>query len=71
LFGSYHDVNGDRHGVFSPDYEGRFDDYLRLDLRTDYTFRYEGWKLNFYIEILNLLNRPNPASIMYSDDYTK
>jgi hypothetical protein len=70
LLGSYQDVNGDWHGVFSPDYEGRLDDYLRLDLRTDYTFRFEGWKLNLYVEILNLLNRPNPASIMYSDDYT-
>jgi len=70
LLGSYVDANGIEHGIFSSDYSQRLDDYLRLDVRTDYTFRYEGWKLTLYVEILNLLDRPNPASIMYSDDYT-
>jgi outer membrane cobalamin receptor len=71
LLGTSTDPNGDVHGVYSQDYDMRLDDYLRLDIRTDYTFRFEGWKLNLYIEILNFLNRPNPAQILYTDDYTK
>jgi hypothetical protein len=68
--GRYQDPNNQWHGIFSQNYVRRLDDYLRLDVRTDYTFNYVGWKLSLYVEILNILNRPNPAQIMYSDDYT-
>jgi hypothetical protein len=56
--------------VFSDTYDRRLDDYLRLDIRTDYSWRYEGWRLNAYIEILNALNRSNPAGMTYSRDYS-
>src|ERR1035437_841510 len=70
LLSGYMDVNGDWHGLFSDSYEKRLGDYLRLDIRTDYAFRFEGWKLNLYLEILNVLNRSNPDQIIYSNDYT-
>ncbi len=71
LLGSYKDVNDEWHGIFSDNYDKRLDDYLRLDVRTDYAFRFEGWKLNIYVELLNVLNRKNPNQIMYSDDYSE
>jgi hypothetical protein len=70
LLGTYTDVNGIEHGIYSNDYSQRLGDYLRLDVRTDYSFRYEGWKLTVYVEILNVLNRLNPYTIMYSNDFT-
>ena len=70
LTGRREDANFIWHGIYSAGYGERLADYLRVDLRTDYEFRYEGWKLKVYVEILNLLDRPNPLQIMYSDDYT-
>jgi outer membrane receptor protein involved in Fe transport len=67
---AYQDSEGYWHGVFSDDYDRRLEDYLRLDVRTDYTFKFDGWKLNLYVEIINLLNRANPQDIMYNLDYT-
>jgi hypothetical protein len=66
----YQDPNGIWRAVFSDTYDQRLEDYLRLDLRMDYAWRFEGWRLNAYIEILNLLNRPNPAGLSYSQDYS-
>jgi hypothetical protein len=71
LTGRYQDVNGNWHAVYSNDYTHRLDDYLRLDMRTDYAFRFEGWKLNLYIEVLNVLDRSNPAQEMAVDDDTR
>ncbi|HXB97326.1 MAG TPA: TonB-dependent receptor [bacterium] len=53
-------------GVFAHDYSQRLDDYLRLDLRTDYTWRFPQWHLTAYLEILNALNRPNPEGLSYN-----
>ncbi len=55
---------------FSDTYNMRLDDYLRFDLRTDYSFRFEGWKLNLYFEIINALNRANPQGLIFSPDYS-
>jgi hypothetical protein len=57
-------------GVFSSSYDQRLEDYLRLDLRTDYSFRFAGWSLNAYIEYLNVLGRNNPQGIQYDRDYS-
>jgi len=67
----YQDGSGIWRPVFSDTYDQRLDDYLRLDLRTDYSWRFEGWRLNVFAEILNVLNRPNPAGIQYSGDYSE
>lgn len=66
----YQDGSGNWHAVFSPTYDQRLADYLRLDLRTDYAFRFAGWRLNAYLEVLNALGRPNPEGIQYAKDYS-
>lgn len=67
----YQDGQGIWRAVFSDTYDRRLDDYLRLDVRVDYSWRWEGWRLNLYLEILNLLNRLNPAGVGYSKDYSE
>jgi hypothetical protein len=57
--------------VYGEPYSERLGDYLRLDLRTDYAFLFHGWKLNLYAEVINALNRPNPAGLTYSKDYSR
>jgi hypothetical protein len=69
LLGRYQDAGGVWRGVFSDEYNQRLDDYLRLDLRMDYSWRFQGWRLNAYIEILNFLNRANPADLSYPKNY--
>src|SRR5262249_19254486 len=49
--------------VYGEPYSERLPDYLRLDLRTDYAFRFRGWRLNLYAEVLNVLDRENPAGV--------
>src|SRR6185503_13477881 len=68
--GRYQDFNGRWWGIFSDTYDQRLDDYLRWDLRTDYTWRNQGWKISAYIEVLNVLGRPNPQSLSYKRDYS-
>jgi hypothetical protein len=55
--------------VYGEPYSQRLDDYIRLDVRTDYAFRFHGWKLNLYAEVINLLGRPNPLGLEYTKDY--
>ena len=57
--------------VYSHTYDQRLDDYLRLDLRTDYTWRFPQWHLTAYLEVWNLLGRPNPEGLSYPNDATK
>ncbi|NTV52544.1 MAG: TonB-dependent receptor [Candidatus Firestonebacteria bacterium] len=71
LEGRYQDAQGTWRPVLSDTYNQRLEDYLRLDVRMDYSWRFEGWRLNAYIETLNLLNRANPAGVTYNKDYTK
>jgi outer membrane receptor for ferrienterochelin and colicin len=71
LQGRYQDAAGLWQPIFSNAFDQRLGDYLRLDLRTDYSWRFEGWKLNAYFEVLNVLNRPNPAWLSYSKDYSQ
>ena len=68
--GRYQDAQGHWYGVFSDTYDFRLDDYLRLDLRTDYTLRNQGWSVSVYAEVLNLLDRANPQDLNYPRDYS-
>lgn len=63
------DSGGIWRAKFSDTYDQRLDDYMRLDLRTDYGWRFPQWRLNIYIEALNVLNRANPAGLNYPRDY--
>ena len=42
-------------------YTRRLDDYLRLDVQADHTWRFNTWSLRLYGGVLNLLNRANPS----------
>ncbi len=52
-------------------YSERLGDYVRLDVRTDYAILLEGAKINLYAEVINALNRPNPAGVTYNKDFSK
>jgi hypothetical protein len=67
----YQDLGGTWRATYSDTYDQRLDDYLRVDMRMDYVWRFEGWRLSAYLEILNVLDRGNPAGITYSEDYSK
>ncbi len=67
----YQDAGGTWRATYSDTYDRRLDDYLRLDIRMDYAWRFEGWRLEVYLEILNLLDRGNPAGVTYSKDYSE
>jgi hypothetical protein len=57
--------------VYGEPYSERLEDYVRLDLRTDYAFVFHGWKLNLYLEVINALSKSNPTGVTYSRDYSK
>jgi hypothetical protein len=49
----------------------RLPDYYQLDLRLDRGFLYNTWKMNFYIDILNVLNIQNVSGYDYGREYEK
>ena len=57
--------------VYGDPYSERLGDYLRLDIRTDYAILLEGAKINLYAEVINALNRPNPAGVTYNKDFSQ
>lgn len=69
VVGSYQDSSGEWQPVNGPVNSARLPMYARLDLRVSYAFRNEGWKLDAYLEILNVLGRKNPFDLFYSNDY--
>ena len=42
-------------------YTERLPDYLRIDVRGGREWRFQTWSLKLYVEVLNLLDRKNPA----------
>ena len=71
ILGRMADANGVYYPVYGDAYSQRLSDYLRLDLRTDYALRLEGAKVNFYAEVINALNRVNPAGVSYNSDFSE
>ena len=61
--------NPDFAGLFRPVYgrlnSDRLPDYQRLDLRSEYNFRFFDKKAKLIFEVLNLLNHDNINSIDY------
>lgn len=68
ITGRYQDADGDWHGLAGDPYSVRLDDYVRLDLRAERAFRFARWKVNLYGELINALNRSNPAGLEYSEN---
>jgi len=51
--------------------DGRFPAFFQMDVRSDYDFLFDSWKLDFYTEIDNLTNQKNIAQINYNRDYSQ
>ena len=49
----------------------RLPSYHKLDARLDRTYQYTSWKMDLYIEALNLYNRANVTDYEYNGDYTE
>ncbi|MDE0634222.1 MAG: TonB-dependent receptor [Candidatus Poribacteria bacterium] len=47
----------------------RLPPYHRLDLRVSKVFRFNSWKLGFFLELLNAYNRKNLLDYQYEEDY--
>lgn len=71
LLGRFQAPDGEWRGIFGEPNSRRLADYLRLDLRGEYAFRFERWKLVTYVEILNLLGRNNPQALTWNEDYSQ
>jgi hypothetical protein len=48
----------------------RMPPYTRLDLRTQYTWRFELWSLALSYEMLNVFDSPNWSTVSYENDAT-
>ena len=49
----------------------RFPAYQRLDVRLDRLFRFQGWDLSVYAEVLNLYQHRNVYDYSYTRDYSR
>jgi len=49
----------------------RFPEYQRLDVRLDRLFRFQGWDLSLYLEILNVYYHRNVYDYSYTRDYSR
>ena len=49
----------------------RLPGYQRLDVRVDRMFRFQGWDLSVYLEVLNLYNHKNVYDYGYTKDYSR
>ncbi len=67
IMGSYRNAFYLADGVYSDTNENRLEDYLRLDLRVDYSWRFDNRSLKVYAEVINALNRANPQGLVYPD----
>jgi hypothetical protein len=63
ILSTYQDQNLVWQEVKGQPYSQELGDTLRWDVRTDYSFLYWGWKLDVYLEIINLLGRENPQGL--------
>jgi hypothetical protein len=65
----------DGEDYFNPIYgelnSKRLPAYHKLDARLDRTYQYTSWKMDLYIEALNLYNRANVTDYDYNEDYSE
>ena len=55
--------------IYAETNSDRLPAYHRLDLRVSKIFRFSGWRLGIFLELLNAYNRKNLLDYRYSDDY--
>lgn len=73
--GSIPAQTSDGEDYFNPIYgelnSKRLPAYHKLDARLDRTYQYSGWKMDLYLEALNLYNRANVTDYEYNADYSE
>jgi len=69
--GAHQNIHGEWIPTYGETNSERLGDYVRVDLRVEHGFRYSGWKLNLYCEVLNLFDRGNPSGYEYNEDYSE
>ena len=57
--------------IYAETNSGRLPPYHRLDLRVSKIFRFTGWKLGIFLELLNAYNRKNLLTFNYTEDYSE
>ncbi|MEE2962491.1 MAG: TonB-dependent receptor [Myxococcota bacterium] len=55
--------------VFGGNNSARLDAFFQIDLRADYIWTFETWKLNLYLDIQNATNRKNQEGWSYNYDF--
>ena len=68
--GRFLPINAGGDGTVAANDE-RLPAFYQLDLRTDYDFLFNTWKLGVFLEVLNATNRQNVVGRRYSEDYTE
>ncbi|MEK7766377.1 MAG: hypothetical protein AAB368_09075, partial [bacterium] len=64
------DTAGNAFPVFGPVNSARLPPYARLDLRTEAEFRFEGFTVTPYVELLNATDHENLAVVVWSANYS-
>jgi outer membrane receptor protein involved in Fe transport len=69
--GSVYSAGADRYfPVFGAKYSDRLPPFAQLDLRLDKRWIFNGWMLDTYIDLQNVLNRANPEAIQYNFNFS-
>jgi hypothetical protein len=66
--GRYYPKYDDSNGTIENN-DSRLPSTYQLDVRTDYDFLFDSWKLGVFAEVLNATNHKNIVGRRYSDDY--
>jgi hypothetical protein len=57
--------------VSGPTYGERLPPFHQLDIRVDKRWKFPGWTLGAYLDLINAYNRVNPDFQSYNFDYSK
>ena len=63
--------NSDGNSYLISENDNRFDPFFQMDIRSDYDFLYDTWKLDLYVAVDNITNQKNISRISYNKDYTE
>ncbi|MES2202404.1 MAG: TonB-dependent receptor [candidate division FCPU426 bacterium] len=70
IIGSHYDPVTDKTVPdYGEPYSVRLGDYSRVDMRAEYHWVFGSKVLSLYLEVINLLNAPNPLNREYSKDF--
>jgi hypothetical protein len=72
VVGAYFDARDDLYQpLFGAQNSTRLPDFVQLDLRVDYTFRFRRAQLALYLDVENLTDRKNAEEVVYREDFSQ